>query len=614
MGKNVYTDFLSAGVNDSDFEKSTFNLVDVPTFRNFKFWTLFWYLFTWIMVILSIGLLCIDTYTCVNLLAFNKWSNQDIKPYRFDIAKWVFSGCILFQFCLVGYHWIIAYRVLQKKKIAQTYLNSYAKKWYTLKSYNYHCLFYALEPTNFFDWCTFLVYEELDVAIQVLVIDTPRQVINVLTILYYATDGDTSNDVIANIKKIATTNLKLAIILSLMVVSLAIYSIFLFRFILAILLYLPIKIKTYRKGFKRIKKYCVFVINSNTRRLVKKYHKPRQELLETGLMSLEEMKMNPLLNSSTTFFEDFEYVQDHNNAFNMESMDSRQQQPFNENDPFKDPEPHSYNRIRPPYGNNSRVSDTSLTHVKPFKETEAYGFNSDTSYTGGDGFDTPKLNILKLDQYGNSKELLISGEDNQRQFAPPNGLKNPFGDDDSHSTIPSSLSTNWNKDDVESVLDTYTYSETPQYSQLTMNASTSYVGGGNSVPYGPPPHFQHPARSISGTGSLVYDSTIVTPPPSYHGGFSRLDSIDNSSSTEYFHPPNHPTQHNIYSNSNSSHDSQLTITWNDQSNARANPPDTRPLVSSENEYQAEPGHRQRNESLNLPYPTRGPSMYEDRDE
>lgn len=600
--KNKYSEFLT-GVNESDFDSSTFQLVDVPTFRNFKFGTLFWYCWTWVIVFLAIGLLGIDTYTCVNLLAYNRWSNEDAQPYRFDIAKWVFSGCILFQFCLVAYHWIIAYRVIKKKKIAQTYLNTYAKNLYVIRSYNYHCLFHALEPSTFFDWCTFLVYDELDVAVQILVIDLPRQVINVLTLFYYATDKDTSNDVIANIKKIATTNLKLAIILSLMVVSLAIFSLFFIRFLLGILLYLPIKIKTYRRNFGRIKKYCVFVINNNTRRMVKKYHKPRQELLDTGIMSLEEMKMNPLLNSSTTFFEDFEYVQDPD-AFKMGHVGSRR----GANDPFRDPErdPAGYDRLPPQMTPGEALadskpllssSDSTLPTELPFKDSKASDFHSDTSYTGDStvrshGLDVSKLDVLKLGEMGTSRENLIADQ------TPP---LNPFGNQ-SQSTIPSSFSTNWSRDGGDTEFQPH-----PQGDAETFGFYLS-EGRDYNTSYDPPRNFEPPLRSTSGTGSLVYSVSISSPPPSYTRGLNRTNSsetYDNLSYTESLRfnaLSSYNNQNEMYSNRNASQDSQLTVTLG-QTGRQA----SQNLVPEQADERSS-----QNQSSRVPYPTRGPSMYDDR--
>ena len=64
-----------------------------------------------------------------------------------------------------------------------------------------------------------LTYYEIDNALQILVADTPRQVINILTLRYYATGGELNNNILNNIEQIANTNLYLSIILSFMCLS-----------------------------------------------------------------------------------------------------------------------------------------------------------------------------------------------------------------------------------------------------------------------------------------------------------------------------------------------------------------------------------------------------------
>lgn len=89
----------------------------------------------------------------------------------------------------------------------------------------------------------FLTYYEIDNALQILVADTPRQVINILTLRYYATGGELNNNILNNIEQIANTNLYLSIILSFMCLSVFIYAIFFLRFVFGMLCYIPLKIQ-----------------------------------------------------------------------------------------------------------------------------------------------------------------------------------------------------------------------------------------------------------------------------------------------------------------------------------------------------------------------------------
>lgn len=252
---------------------------------------------------LSVALLGVDIYTCLNILVFHRWSTEDYKPYAYQVAKWIFTGCIIFQFCLLFYHWMWAIHTYKTRNIALAYVNNITRLLYIVRSYNYHCLFNKIEKDNFFDWACFLSYGEIDNALQILVADTPRQVINVLTLRNYATNGNTSNDIIRNIKNIAETNIMLSVILSFMVLSLAIWSIFFFKFVFGMLLYIPVKVKLRKRKFKSLKKYCCSVVNEKVRILVFTNHKPKNELLEKGILDLNDINANPLLSSSTTTFQ-----------------------------------------------------------------------------------------------------------------------------------------------------------------------------------------------------------------------------------------------------------------------------------------------------------------------
>lgn len=297
-------------INKYGLDHSTFDLVDVERFRTTRGWTVIQYLGTWFLMILSLVLLGSDIYTCVNILAFDRWSSTDYKPYAYSVAKWIFTGCILFQFLLLIYHWIWAIHTYKTKNIALAYVNSIARLLYIIKSYNYFCLFNAIEQDDFFDWASFLSYGEMDNALQILVADTPRQVINILTLRYYATDGDNSNDIISNIRNIAVTNLALSIILSFMCLSVVIWCIFFLKFVFGMILYVPVLVGIRKKNFKSLKKYCCSIVNDNVRILVYKNHKPKGELLEKGIVEYKDIAENPLLNQSTaTFGSEFEYQQ-----------------------------------------------------------------------------------------------------------------------------------------------------------------------------------------------------------------------------------------------------------------------------------------------------------------
>ncbi|RLV84140.1 putative vacuolar membrane protein [Meyerozyma sp. JA9] len=369
-------------------DSSTFDLIDVGRFHNLKCSTVFDYMFTWVLLILGVVLLGVDIYTCLNILVFHRWSSDDYKPYAYSVAKWIFTGCIIFQFVLLLYHWVWAIHTYRTRNIALAYVNNIARHLYTIKSYDYHCLFNSVEQDNFFDWACFLAYFEMDSALQILVADTPRQVINILTLRYYATDEDSSNDIIENIKKIASSNIRLSVILSFMLLSVAIWSIFFFRFVLGMLCYIPCLLKIRKKGHSSLKKYCCSVVNSHVRRFVYKHHKPRSRLLEEGVLDLKEINENPLLNSASTATFD--------SAFQYKPEPAKTFQPMDRTYDTLRPMDRSYESL-PPYGSRQNTYESlplqNMSRRRPPYDPfgDENNISSKATLMNQDPFSDPKL-------------------------------------------------------------------------------------------------------------------------------------------------------------------------------------------------------------------------------
>lgn len=68
----------------------------------------------------------VDTFTAVNLLAFNKWSSEIQPAVSFDITKWIFSICIILSFINIGYEHIRAQRIMRRGAVAESYLDNLA--------------------------------------------------------------------------------------------------------------------------------------------------------------------------------------------------------------------------------------------------------------------------------------------------------------------------------------------------------------------------------------------------------------------------------------------------------------------------------------------------------
>jgi hypothetical protein len=80
----------------------------------------------YISFFVSITIYIVDTYTAVNLLAFDRWSGQ-IEPYiPLRYSRWIFAGCIILSFVLLFFRWLRAIRVMKRGGVAESYLDPLA--------------------------------------------------------------------------------------------------------------------------------------------------------------------------------------------------------------------------------------------------------------------------------------------------------------------------------------------------------------------------------------------------------------------------------------------------------------------------------------------------------
>lgn len=99
---------------------------NLDEFKSESCFTPFSYGVLYISLIISISVYTVDTFTAVQLLAFDRWSSQ-IKPaVPFNISRWIFAGCIILSFVLLFYRWLRAIRVMRQGGVAQSYLDPLA--------------------------------------------------------------------------------------------------------------------------------------------------------------------------------------------------------------------------------------------------------------------------------------------------------------------------------------------------------------------------------------------------------------------------------------------------------------------------------------------------------
>ena len=79
----------------------------------------------YISLLISVAVYVVDTFTAANLLFFNRWSGQVQPIIPFDIARWIFAGCIILSWVLLVYRWLRAIRVMRRGIVAASYLGQY---------------------------------------------------------------------------------------------------------------------------------------------------------------------------------------------------------------------------------------------------------------------------------------------------------------------------------------------------------------------------------------------------------------------------------------------------------------------------------------------------------
>lgn len=276
----------------------TFDDLDPILFRNFEIGTLFNYaVLVWGLLLLKIAMFVSDVYTCIKLLAFNSWSNNIIQPYiPFRISKWLFSGCILASIALLVWETIFGIRVYRTRNIALTYVNNLAKTAYSIKDYNIFCVLNAINPSGTYQKIAFYTFFELKDCIRLLVADTPRQVINGLTLWSVLVtvkpnsslgNLESFDGLITKIKTIALTNHEEAVLLSFMLFSFVIWAFFISKLILAlgfaVFVYYKLINKQEHAG---LRSFVCATISRNVDALVEKRKKRYNELYNTSVVSL----------------------------------------------------------------------------------------------------------------------------------------------------------------------------------------------------------------------------------------------------------------------------------------------------------------------------------------
>ncbi|PWN35710.1 uncharacterized protein FA14DRAFT_160744 [Meira miltonrushii] len=255
-----------------------FDFIDVRDYYSNTFFTRLRYMWVFIMVGKGFAVYIADIYTAITLLAFHRFNGSiytrveadSDNPLRvpFDYGRWIFTGCIIFSFCLLAYEAHKARAVVRSRDISYAYTNVMANDYYSIRSYNHFCFFCQINNSKkkkdelaFFIFFTFKGWKRL------LVADGPRQVINALTLYALARAANFSTD----LYQYYEGNYFTAAMLLTMLFTVVIFAGSAVLLALACLMYLPLI--CYIQG--NLKEYCCHKIDKRISELVQKKKKQR---------------------------------------------------------------------------------------------------------------------------------------------------------------------------------------------------------------------------------------------------------------------------------------------------------------------------------------------------
>ena len=170
-----------------DHQWGYFNLSD---FKSNSCWAPFSYGILYIALFVSIACYVLDILTCSQLIVSDRWSGQiQISPIvPFEIARWIFTGCILLSFIFLAYRWWRAIRAIRSGSVVASYLDPLAVRvqsvrWGKAQGWRKFLVFTELTKSRKgAEYVALFSYFSFEAALRIIFAEGPRQVINGITI------------------------------------------------------------------------------------------------------------------------------------------------------------------------------------------------------------------------------------------------------------------------------------------------------------------------------------------------------------------------------------------------------------------------------------------------
>ncbi|KAI8596999.1 hypothetical protein EDD21DRAFT_419135 [Dissophora ornata] len=262
-----------------------FDFINVDDFVDNSCYRQFTYTLVFAAIIRGILVYCSDIFTAANLLA-NSNANSFVPQngvqlevfgkLPFEVYKYLFSGCILLGFLLLGLEIRRARAIIISRDISHAFTSLIASRFYTVRSYPHFCFFAQINNSKklvdevaFFCFFTFRNWKRLMLA------DAPRQVINA-TILYQTFRGHFSfgkNGIFDwdSVVGVGNQLLLKKISLGAMIFTVFMFALSLILLLSAVILYIPLV--CHIRG--NLKEYCCHKIDKRIDELIRKKSKTR---------------------------------------------------------------------------------------------------------------------------------------------------------------------------------------------------------------------------------------------------------------------------------------------------------------------------------------------------
>jgi hypothetical protein len=256
--------------------------ITLSDFKSTSSWNTLAYLWVWIMAIFAVAAFAADTFTAVNLLAYNKWTSEVKPKIPIEYARWIFAGCIIFSFVLYIFSWIMAVRAIRRGGIAESYMDPLAATLQSMRGSGWRrfLVFSALTTSKKgADYVAFFVYFSFQSAIRLIIAEGPRQVINGMTLYSVMQDtfmdgGGNANDKSnieqfwANLQHLFNENMYQALTMCSMLFTLIIWVIGALCLLISVVLYLVFLWHFIPQRDGRLKVYCRRKIDRRLEKIV----------------------------------------------------------------------------------------------------------------------------------------------------------------------------------------------------------------------------------------------------------------------------------------------------------------------------------------------------------